>query len=379
MKRWFILTAVIVFLSAAAPVALQYLPQATSKPTPLPVGRAAKERDKTNWADPKAIVEGNKLFDFGTLPQHTTGKHSWVVRNEGKGILELHMISSTCSCTLAKFKDGEKAYVEPGKSTEITLEYETRANNGPYQKGAEIGTNDPDLPQFPLNVKGNVFPALLLYPPLESNGLNVQSLSNEVDDNISRVGIYSKDRPQTKIINATSSDPEHVVVTWETLGPKDLNEIKLKGCERLSINVKGSIPLGLFREVVKVTTDHPLQPEIEITVSGRMTGPISFVDSGRVTMRDRLVDSQKGGTAELRISVREGRETKFEVVSVPKGLEAKVVPMDSSNQKGRYRLVVTVPPGTPAQKIDDQIELRTDHPKASRVFIPVSIWISNSR
>ncbi len=377
MKRWFILAAIVVLLSAAAPVALQYLPQVSPEKTNLPVG--SKSKNKADFSAPKAVIEGDTAYDFGSLPEQTTGRHTWIVRNEGKGTLVLEMIDSTCSCTLAKFKDGKNAYVEPGQSTEITLEFETRTFKGDYEKGANIGTNDPDLPKFPLKVRGKVFPALQIYPPLENNGLNVQILSNDVDDNISRIGIYSYDRPETKIIKATSSSPENIVLSWETLKDKDLKEINLKGCERLSINVKGTIPLGLFREVVKVTTDHPLQPEIDITVSGRMTGPINFVGQGRIVMQSPPVVSQKGKTDELMFAVRGNRETEFEVVSVPKGLEAKVLPLDAANRKGRYRLVVTVPPGTPAQKIDDQIELRTDHPKAGRIFIPVSIWIANSQ
>ena len=51
---------------------------------------------------------------------------------------------------------------------------------------------------------------------------------------------------------------------------------------------------------------------------------------------------------------------------------------DTPTLKGRYRMTVTVPAGTAAGPVNDQIVLRTDHPKVSQVEIPVNIYISRS-
>jgi hypothetical protein len=368
MKRWVILTALVVALSAAATVAVQLLPETgvTGSAAAFPVA------PKVVGPKPKAVVEGERTFAFGTLPQHVTGKHSWVVRNEGEGTLEMWMISSTCSCTLAKFKNGEKAVVKPGESTEITLEYETRTNNGDYEKGAEIGTNDPALPQFPLHVRGKVYPAIQTYPPLPDNVLNMLSISNDVDDHPYHIAVFSKDRPETQILKAASS--KHVAVKWEPMSAEDLKAIDNAGGTKLTVDVKSSLPLGFFREEVVLTTDHPKQPELKLTVTGKMEGPINFIP-GRIRISSPPVNGKLGGRGELIITVRESRETKFEVVKAPKRLTAEVVPIDE--KKGRYRLVVTVPPGTPAADIEDEVEIRTDHPKAERVFVPVSILITD--
>ncbi len=66
-------------------------------------------------------------------------------------------------------------------------------------------------------------------------------------------------------------------------------------------------------------------------------------------------------------------------VKAPKGLTAAVLPAENARLKGHYRLVVTVPPGTPAQNILGRVELKTDHPKGGIVFVPVDIWIANSQ
>ncbi len=377
MKRWIILAAVVVALSSTATVAIQYLPvSASTGGLSFPVNRA-ENKDRTG--QPKAVVVGDPNFDFGTMSQQALGKHTWVVKNEGQGTLDLWMLSSTCSCTLAKFREGEHAYVKPGESTEITLEYETRANNGTYEKGADIGTNDPDLPKFPLHVRGKVYPAVMIFPPLDGNVVNLLDIRNDVESHNTKLGIFSKDRPETKIVKVTSSSPKHIVTSWQPLAAEDLKTMKLEGGEQLSIDLKTDMPLGQFRHEIVVTTDHPKQSEVRLTITGTLLGPVSLGSPGRLIMHSPIVDGKVGGTGSLDLSVVGNRETKFEVVRVPNGLTAEVLPAEDTKRKGHYRLVVNVPPGTPAQNILGQVVLKTDHPKAETVFVPVDVWIANSQ
>jgi hypothetical protein len=118
MLRWIILSVVVVALAATATVAVQYRSVSSSNEY-LPV------RSKTEGPTPKVELEGNPTHDFGTMSVQKTGTHSWVVRNLGEADLDLWMISSTCMCTFAKFKDGQKATVKPGEKTDIELEWKT--------------------------------------------------------------------------------------------------------------------------------------------------------------------------------------------------------------------------------------------------------------
>ena len=370
MKRWLLLVFLLVGLSAAGTVAVQSWMAGSGGPdqpliTPVP---------KRTGNEPKAVVEGKLDYNFGMLPQRTTGKHSWVVRNEGKSDLELWMISSTCSCTLAKFKDGQKAVVKPGESTEIVLEYETRENNGDYAKGATIGTNDPSYPSFPLAAKGKVYPAVMTYP--NEPVVNFGVISSEVPDSVVPVAVFSFDRPETKVLKVTSANPsvtgdaaELTAQELKSLPPKDV-----KRGMRVLIHVKPGMPLGTFRDEVVIVTDHPKQPEVRLSLMGKVTGPINCVP-GAVSMHD--VYGKAGATNELNLVVANARATKFEVAKKPEKLQVEVVPADAEKKAGRYRLVVTVPPGTAPMRIEDEIVLKTDHPKAARVIVPVSIWVLN--
>lgn len=80
----------------------------------------------------------------------------------------------------------------------------------------------------------------------------------------------------------------------------------------------------------------------------------------------------------MTLLVRGGRSTKFEVAYHPEKINVTITPDDTQSQKGRYKMTVTVPPGTSAGPVDGDIILKTDHPSVSEMKIPVSILISNS-
>ncbi len=140
-------------LSTAATVAVQFMGASTAPlDVAYPVGTAAKSPVAKSTADsPKAVVEGeHTLFTSAPWPSRCHGEaFGWVVQGTRKSDLNLWMMSSTCSCTLAKFKNGEKAVVKPGEATEIALEFETRENNGDRRRrGPRSAPTTPTYPQF---------------------------------------------------------------------------------------------------------------------------------------------------------------------------------------------------------------------------------------
>ncbi|MGE3821875.1 MAG: DUF1573 domain-containing protein [Isosphaeraceae bacterium] len=373
MKRWILLTVLIVGLSAAGTVAVQFMPEpgmpGALGEAPISGGTGSSA---PSGARPKAVLVGDPTFEFGRAPQFRTDSHSWTVKNEGDADLELTMLSSTCSCTLAKFKDGKTAVVKPGESTEITLEYETRDNNGDYRKGAEIGTNDPNLKQFSLYVSGLVYPAVMTYPP--DPVLNYGAITNDDEEHPYGLAVFSPDRPETKILKVETSNPS-VSATFEPMTTEEAAAIptmKITAGQKLIVKVRSDLPLGAFREEVVVSTDHPKQPTFRLSLAGKMVGPIN-PQPGAVLMHD--VGSKNGGTGGVTLVVRNQRDTTFEVVKKPEGLDVEVSPADNGAKKGRYSLRVKVPPGTAPQRFEDEIVLKTDHPKAGQVIVPLSVWV----
>ena len=365
MKRWILLAVLVVVLSAIATVAVQVLPSATSPRAEVPFPVA----DARSGPAPELRVEGDTTYKFGTLSQRTKRTHKWLVHNDGKGDLKLTMIRSTCSCTIANLAQGKTATVKPGDSTEVELEFETRENNGHYRKSATIGSNDPAHLETEFIVDGEVRPAVILVPGAQTD---FHELSDDEPDHIANVGVYSADKDDFEIKAVTSSRPGIVTCEIEPMKEDALKHFKVKKGYQLNINVKSGLPLGSFREELVMITNHPLEPETRLYVTGRMTGPISVIPG---LLRFVNVHSRTGERGDVTLLVRGHRATKFTVDQMPPKIKAEVVPFADVATTGKYRLTVIVPPGVPPGEISGEIVLKTDHPNAAEVKVPVSIYI----
>jgi len=366
MKRWLILAVLVVALTATGTIVFQTLP--TSTPTAGGIDYPVPSADK--GPKPKAVVDGELTHNFGTMAQETKGEKVFTIKNEGEGDLVLTKGASTCSCTIVNFKQGEEAVLKPGKSQEVRLTWETRDFNGKYTKGASILTNDPQHLKLDFVVEGTVRPAVVLLPPTTT--INLLTLSNDDEDHKYPIALTSPDKRDLKITKMTSSKPDQILVEQQPLSEEECKQLKVEAGHRVTINVKGGLPLGAFREEVVIETDHPQKPEIKLTVTGKMAGPI-LTSPERLRMNG--VASRTGATGTVKLLARGNKPTKYEVVSKPEKLKVDFASSDNPTQAGQNRMIVTVPPGTPPGSIEGLIILKTDHPKAGELRIPVEVRI----
>ena len=368
MLRWIVLVAVVVVLAGVAALLSEYAPNADSQPS--------FEVDNVAGPKPKVEVPEPLIHEFGSMSQLSEGTHSWEFKNIGEADLELWMESSTCSCTIAKLstKEGQekkKVVVKPKDSTKIDLQWQTKMFHDAYPKGATIGTNDPSRRSITLNVKGKVFPPVIVYP---NEMITFNGVSNE-EPHKATIAVFSVDRTDLKIKKISTSRPEFLVPQFKALTPEDCKQLKVKGGLQVTVEVKPGMPLGRFQDELLIETDHPLKSDVKVTIAGNMTGPISAIPD-RVRMQGVL--SGKGASRDSTLLVQGARPTNFTVAHRPEKVKVEITPDDTPTQKGRYKMSVIVPPGTAAGAIEDIIILKTDHPKAGEIKIPVSILISNA-
>ena len=369
MMRWVLLATLVVALSAAVTVLVQFLPENHPETVTPP-------RVETAGPTPTAVVDGSLTFNFGSMPQLTTSSHTWAVRNEGKGDLTLFVKGTTCKCTVANLGAGGKAAIKPGGQTEIRLEWSTKEVNGIFRQSATIATNDPEHPELAFEVSGTVQPPILIYPP----ELAVQLASTPNDQGAQAdKAIYSPDRPELKITAIKSSRPDLIEGTIKPLDEDRLKTLKAKAGHLLEIHVKPSTALGPFHEELVISTDHPSQREVRLYVSGKLVGPINTSPD---EVRSTNISGERGGIAPpISLWVRGQEETRFDVQSVPSPLKVAIAPADGQAKVGgavrgrQYRLTVTVPPGTAPGEIQGMIELKTTHPQAGQLAIPVRIIV----
>lgn len=309
------------------------------------------------------------------------GSHTWEVKNVGDGELEMWLDHSSCSCTIAKLqtKDPEgiekpHVHVKPNATTTIELEWDTKTfPETAYHKTAVIGTNDPRHQTFTLHISGKVFPPVSVYPP---EMIDFKGVSNE-EPAKSSIAVYSMDMPTMKINKISTSRPEFFVAKQQPLETDARKYLHISaGGYKVDVEIKPGLPLGRFTEELVLETNHSLQKELKVSITGYATGPISIIPE-RVRMSS--VSSREGATSNVTLLVRGGRPTKFEVVHKPEKIEVTIERNETPTQKGRYRLIINVPPGTaPGPVVEDMIIIKTDHPRASEIKIPVWIVITGS-
>jgi hypothetical protein len=308
------------------------------------------------------------------MSQHTKGLHSWDVKNTGAGTLELWLEGTSCTCTVAKLqnevgKEGEpkkKVVVPPGQTTPIEVGWDTKERPN-FVNTATLGTNDPTSPTVTFVIRGKVLPAVAVLP---SQSITLSSISNE-QTHRERLTVFSSDHSDFKLTKLTTSRPGLIVAEPVPLTPEEAKQLQVKAGYTVNLQIKPGMPPGGFREELVIQTDHLLQPEVRVTVEGNVMGPIAAVPE---QLRMPNVASRDGVSREITLVVRDGKETHFEVVRRPEQVQVDLKPA----VQGRSIMTVRIPPGTPPGIINDRIVLKTDHPKVSKVEIPVTIVISRS-
>ena len=366
MLRWVILCVAVVALAAVATLVANNL-TVSSSVDPIFPARASQ-----GGPQPELEVEGALTHEFGSMSTQKVGTHKWLVKNKGEGDLEIFLAGSNCMCTVARLKEqGTKQVIKPGGSTEIEVEWKTKNQVGEFAKNVTIGTNDPVRPEFRLNVHGKVHNPIVVLPEPESETIRIGDISNE-RPNVVPLAVFAPDMPKMKITSVLTSKPNLILARAIPLTAKDLEQLKIKGGYKVEIEFKAGMPQGDIREELIIETDHPDKPKLQYGLLGSAVGAINVIP---YRLQIVAVHGKEGATGLVTLLVREGRATKFTVERKPEKIEVQIVPNETPTLKGRYRLTVTVPPGTPPGLIDDEIVLKTDHPKVSEVKVPVNIVV----
>ena len=368
MMRWIIFSVAVVAVAAFATVGATYFGPDESPSHHVPT--AEKPTGPTGSA---VVLEGKTTHDFGLMPQSSEGKHEWTIVNKGSGPLKLTDGGVTCSCTHGSIPRGGSVTVEPGATFKMVVNWNTKTWNKFHQTATVLVGNDPETQKLEFVIDGVVRPPIVTIP--SEPQIDFLNVGNEAP-NPHHIGLASFDRPETKVtgvkVNPALFTTEVVPMTAE-----ECKQMEVEKGNKVIVSIKPGAPIGPFHEELIVETDHPKRPEIPFQVSGKVEGPINLSPRDRIRMIG--VPSKEGATESLTVMVRGQKETKFTVEKKPKGVDVRIDPMGPVGAAMQYKLTVTIPPGLPAgSHLDDTIILKTDHPHASEVKIPVAVFVRAS-
>lgn len=295
---------------------------------------------------PKAVLE-ESVHNFGSMELGSKLSHAFVVRNEGEAPLLLKKGTVQCKCTVPTTPEEP---IPAGGSVEILLEWEPTAAEEEFHQMAQIWTNDPENEQLELHVKGQVARMFYLLPDVE---WQVNKLAD--DQPLTFEGmIVSPLTDSFQIVDhSTTSDQIHV--EFEPLKAEELAEVNGKSGYRVRGTINGEVPIGKFRETLKVSTDMGGGRDLAVHIAGFFPGPFSILGENwlgsqmKVTLGEVRVSDGKSVTLSM-FTKREDEPMHFNVKDVqPDFLRFEATRDESftAPTREKYNLTFSVPPGAP--------------------------------
>ena len=101
---------------------------------------------------PKMSFE-NTSYNFGNIKQGQKVDYEFKFKNEGKSVLKIRKISTSCGCTTIDPKDKD---IKPGETSSLKAIFNSTNKTGAQNKSITVITNDPKNSKIMLWLKGNV-------------------------------------------------------------------------------------------------------------------------------------------------------------------------------------------------------------------------------
>jgi len=209
-----------------------------------------------SFAQPKLKVVEGASFDLGEVFQGEKVERKLTIKNVGSEPLVIERIQPSCGCTATLLADKN---VNPGKTTSLSITFDSKNFSGPVHKTVSIFSNDPDSATKEIVFTANVARALESTPPY------FYFRPSTMDTTLSSYVVLK---------NVSDKPIEIRAVLCDEPGAKfDLRQKKLSQGEstQLSLTFTPSRTGYIYRDIV-INTSHPKQPQFVIKLVCNVQG-----------------------------------------------------------------------------------------------------------
>lgn len=195
-------------------------------------------------------------YNFGTILQGKKLDYTYIIRNAGDAPLRILHIRPACGCTAA---NASTPLIQPGKSSEIKVNFNSANFSGTVTKTIAVETNDPKTPIFTLTLTGTISEEIVITPKQLNLG--------QVKADVTRSFTLTVENRGVKPLKLTSLKTPMPQVTFKS----DKTQLKPGDIATFSIAVTPRKEDRMLSGYLSVTTDNPSKPEIMIPVYGSIT------------------------------------------------------------------------------------------------------------
>jgi len=287
---------------------------------------------------------------------------SFIIRNAGDAPLEITDISAARGINAVLQPPGA---ITPKESAKLSVTFDgAELGAGPFDKTIFIASNDPTSKRTRLKVSGECKHYVLVTPKSAGFGKLVGAGRTE---RMLRI-VSNDDRPLKVEIDAREQLRRFKV---------ELIEVVPKTQYALYINTKPPFPIGMHSETIRLRTDHPRQPLIEVDAFAIQPESIEVLPK-IITLRPTSYNGLVAGKPSVQVvSVTNRGDAPVKVTKVRCSDESVEAQVSEVYEGRQYRVLVTLPadyepPGTGADVL-----IETD--SEAQPLLTVGIGRLNSR
>ncbi|HOX56857.1 MAG TPA: DUF1573 domain-containing protein [Candidatus Paceibacterota bacterium] len=303
----------------------------------------------TNVLGPK-IQFATPIYDFGRVRAGEPVKYTYVFTNTGDALLILNSVQPQCGCTAA----GEwTRQVEPGKTGNIPIQFNTTGYNGQSLKQVTVQCNVTNQPTVFLQIKGTIYKAIDLNPPLAV--LNVLPDTEKVSVMVT----ITNNTGEPLLLSPPESNNRMFATELATNTPGKSYQLKITTVPPLS--------MGSVQGQISLRTGWTNPPTLSVPVVANVQPAIVVVPSYITLAPGPLANALTNS-----VSIR-NQSTNAVLLTEPtvnvQGVEAEIKEM----QPGKaFAALVAFPQGfelPPGQQVE--LRVKTSHPRFPVLKVPI--------
>ncbi len=311
----------------------------------------------------QAIDVNPRSWDFGEMKQQETRTFQVTITNKGAGRLIISEVKADCGCTVPEMKTKE---LGPGESAPLDIEFNSKRFNGKVIKTVKIYSNDPSAPVSDIILTADVHTPLLVNPASRRLGFP-QSLEGE---QATRTATFTAvDAPELEI---KANRSKHGLFQVEVQNKVDGDPRQAK----LVVTRPADMPPGSHRDNVRVRTNLPDMPTVDIELKADVRSPIQ-VSPARLNFRYRLKFDLN-----MRVQAFEHR-SRFKILSVESDLPELKIGDVIEAPGGVYIIPIKGAPISSDDpraieakgRIKGSVIIKTDLPSMPQITVPVTYMI----
>lgn len=197
------------------------------------------------------IVCEEPVFDFGERAETETVTHVFTIRNAGRRVLTLYGFRESCGCAVSILSERR---LPPGAESRVRVSLSLKGLRGRQRHTILIESSDRRTPRLVLALTGLVRtdvamrPAQVFFGRLPPDGEASRDVAVEVEPG----------RRPVRVLRV-EPDVEWIRADFESDGTE-------AGGGRIQIRILPPLPEGVIHATVRVETDHPDFPQLNLPV-----------------------------------------------------------------------------------------------------------------